>query len=168
MSELHPDDVAVDAFAAAMKAKMARARALGRSGWLHIDPIELWEMLEEHVEKGDPVDVANFCMMLWHNQKGSAGRVTTDPIEAATHVMRAHRAFRPGLSSKAVRMAVLDALDAAESSEALARQCDEPGCQREASCGFSTETGYRRACHEHSDWAKNRQPGALPGSAAET
>ncbi|WP_198516553.1 hypothetical protein [Herbaspirillum huttiense] len=61
----HPDDVAVDQFAEAMKAKLTDARAKGRSGWQDCDPAELSYMLREHVEKGDPRDVANFCMFLW-------------------------------------------------------------------------------------------------------
>lgn len=61
----HPDDVAVDQFAEVMKAKLADARAKGRGGWQECDPAELSYMLREHVEKGDPRDVANFCMFLW-------------------------------------------------------------------------------------------------------
>ncbi|MDR6394663.1 hypothetical protein [Herbaspirillum seropedicae] len=61
----HPDDIAVDQFAEVMKAKLADARAKGRAGWQHCDPAELSYMLREHVEKGDPRDVANFCMFLW-------------------------------------------------------------------------------------------------------
>lgn len=61
----HPDDIAVDQFAEVMKAKLADARAKGRAGWQHCDPAELSFMLREHVEKGDPRDVANFCMFLW-------------------------------------------------------------------------------------------------------
>ena len=61
----HPDDIAVDHFALAMKEKLAIARAKGRGGWQHCTPAELSTMLREHVEKGDPRDVANFCMFLW-------------------------------------------------------------------------------------------------------
>lgn len=66
-SDAHPDDVAVDHFAAAMKAKLAEKRTQGRGGWN--DPAacsveRLAHMLVEHVSKGDPVDVANFAMML--------------------------------------------------------------------------------------------------------
>ncbi|WP_414490547.1 hypothetical protein [Stenotrophomonas maltophilia] len=73
VGDQHPDDLAVDAFAAAMKAKMAEARAKGRGGWE--DPAQctaedLSRMLRNHVEKGDPRDVANFCMML--HQRGEA------------------------------------------------------------------------------------------------
>lgn len=61
----HPDDEAVDKFAAAMKQKLAQAREKGRSGWEQMNPADLSSMLREHVEKGDPRDVANFCMFLW-------------------------------------------------------------------------------------------------------
>jgi hypothetical protein len=65
----HPDDRAVDLFAARMKTKLAMAREKGRGGW--DDPAQcsvayLQQLLGEHVAKGDPVDVANFCMMLSH------------------------------------------------------------------------------------------------------
>lgn len=68
-SLVHPDQLAVRKFAAAMEAKMAVSRAKGRSGWN--DPEKcpaghLAAMLLEHLQKGDPVDVANFCMMLWN------------------------------------------------------------------------------------------------------
>ena len=64
---VHPDDLAVDRFAAIMKAKLANAREKGRGGW---DDRELCpdgylsQLLREHVDKGDPVDVANLAMML--------------------------------------------------------------------------------------------------------
>ncbi|HID8536575.1 TPA: hypothetical protein ACXIMI_001697 [Stenotrophomonas maltophilia] len=69
----HPDDLAVDAFAASMKTKMAAARAKGRGGWE--DPAQcsaddLSRMLREHLKKGDPRDVANFFMML--HQRGES------------------------------------------------------------------------------------------------
>jgi hypothetical protein len=68
----HPDDVAVDAFAAAMKAKLAAKRAQGYGGWS--DPAQcrvefLSRKLRQHMVKGDPVDVGNFAMML--HQRGS-------------------------------------------------------------------------------------------------
>lgn len=61
----HSDDEAVDKFAQAMKQKLAQAREKGRSGWEQMNPADLSSMLREHVEKGDPRDVANFCMFLW-------------------------------------------------------------------------------------------------------
>lgn len=64
----HPDDYAVDRFAAAMKDKLAAARAKGRGGWetAKCTQERLSTMLREHVEKGDPRDVANFCVFLWN------------------------------------------------------------------------------------------------------
>lgn len=69
----HPDDVAVDAFASKMRQKMAAARTKGRGGWDDKSQCSaelLSTMLHDHIEKGDPVDVANFCMML--SQRGEA------------------------------------------------------------------------------------------------
>lgn len=72
VDEQHPDDVAVDWFASAMKEKLAKKRAEGYGGW-H-DPSQcrvefLSRKLREHIAKGDPVDVGNFAMML--HQRGS-------------------------------------------------------------------------------------------------
>ena len=61
------DDLAVDRFAEVMKAKLAKKRTEGRGGWEQCSPIVLSTMLREHVDKGDPVDVANFAMMLYWN-----------------------------------------------------------------------------------------------------
>lgn len=72
----HPDDGAVDRFAVEMKAKLAKARAKGRGGWDNetLCTVEhLSELLREHVRKGDPVDVANFCMMLQQRGSGIVG-----------------------------------------------------------------------------------------------
>lgn len=69
----HSDDAAVDAFAAAMKAKLAEARTKGRGGWqdkADCPQQRLSDMLRAHVDKGDPRDVANFCMFL--HQRGEA------------------------------------------------------------------------------------------------
>lgn len=64
----HPDDIAVDRFAAAMKEKLAVKRAQGRSGW--DDPEQcsldyLVRLFHDHVSKGDPIDIGNFAMMFW-------------------------------------------------------------------------------------------------------
>lgn len=69
----HPDDAAVDAFAVAMKEKLAAARAKGRGGWNGNEPgmqQRLSDMLRAHVDKGDPRDVANLSMFL--HQRGEA------------------------------------------------------------------------------------------------
>lgn len=68
--EQHPDDVAVDAFAAAMKAKLAKKRSEGRDRWQECSAEYLSDLLRSHVEKGDPVDVANLAMMLHQNGQG--------------------------------------------------------------------------------------------------
>lgn len=62
-----PDDTAVNNFAACMKAKLALKRAEGRSGWQGMSAHELTIILRQHVDKGDPIDVANLCMMLSEN-----------------------------------------------------------------------------------------------------
>ena len=62
---VHPDDVAVDALAALMKAKLAKQRGKGYSGWdTDCTQEHLSNLLRSHVNKGDPVDVANFCAFL--------------------------------------------------------------------------------------------------------
>lgn len=63
-----PDDVAIEQFADAMRKKMARKSKEGREGWQNCSERSLARMLIEHIEKGDPVDIANFAMMLWHNK----------------------------------------------------------------------------------------------------
>jgi len=77
----HPDDLAVDRFAAAMKAKLAKKRADGRGGW--DDKAEcsaefLSKLLRGHVEKGDPLDVGNFAMMLHQRGEGIASAAPSD------------------------------------------------------------------------------------------
>lgn len=64
----HPDDEAVDKFAAAMHAKMAQARAKGKEGW--DDPERcttdrLIELCDLSLLAAEWVDVANYAMMLW-------------------------------------------------------------------------------------------------------
>lgn len=54
-------------FAQDMEDKMSLASENGRGGWsdkINCKQADLSRMLRQHVEKGDPVDVANFCMML--------------------------------------------------------------------------------------------------------
>ncbi|WP_439604533.1 hypothetical protein [Shinella sp.] len=65
------DRLCVDRFAMAMRNKLNDAGEKGRRGWDNPDECseaDLSRMLREHVEKGDPVDVANFAMML--HQRG--------------------------------------------------------------------------------------------------
>jgi len=67
---VHFDDHAVNRFAVAMKGKLAAKRLQGRGGWQEPDVENgyLSRLLREHVDKGDPVDVANLAMMI--HQRG--------------------------------------------------------------------------------------------------
>lgn len=84
----HADDVAVDTFAAALKLKLADARARGRAGWedkQQCSAEDLSEMLREHVDKGDPRDVAAFCCFLWNRGEAiTATAVATAPAGCRT------------------------------------------------------------------------------------
>lgn len=76
----HPDDEAVDRFATAMKAKLAKKRGEGRGGWQDKKQCSqqfLSDLLREHVEKGNPVDVGNLAMML--HQRGEAIAAQAQP-----------------------------------------------------------------------------------------
>lgn len=100
-ADQHTDDAAVDRFATAMKDKLAQARAKGRSGW--DDPEcsqeRLSRMLREHVSKGDPRDVANFCMFLWCRNESIAPYSTSsrDGEEYAAGFLRA-KGYLPSLA----------------------------------------------------------------------
>lgn len=64
----HPDDEAVDRFAAAMHAKMAQARAKGKEGWDDPErcPVgRLDDLMGKAWAAQQWVDVANYAMMLW-------------------------------------------------------------------------------------------------------
>ena len=64
--DIYAEDKAVDSFASRMKWKLAKARERGKYGWQDKNwtPEEISQALREHVAKGDPVDVANYCMFL--------------------------------------------------------------------------------------------------------
>lgn len=74
---MHSDDFAVIKFSSEMRRKLALKRREGFSGW--DDPSQcsinyLSILLRKHVEKGDPVDVANLAMMI-HQRGGSILKV---------------------------------------------------------------------------------------------
>lgn len=81
----HPDDIAVDAFSVAMKIKLAKKRTEGKFGWQS----SLWTteqiswQLWAHLNKGDPVDVANYCMFLSARNALISPRIT--PQEPAVN-----------------------------------------------------------------------------------
>ncbi|MGI2036386.1 hypothetical protein ACRQ1B_28825 [Rhizobium panacihumi] len=87
------DNACVDRFAKIMKAKLAADRAKGRDGWdkpelCTIDTLS--DMLIGHIAKGDPVDVANFAMMI--HQRGSQISTPKDGNAVLIGLDVAHRA----------------------------------------------------------------------------
>ena len=65
------DTKGVERFAVAMTAKLAKKRAEGAGGWNrpHECSMErLQKLLAASVAKGDPVDIANFAMMIWNRE----------------------------------------------------------------------------------------------------
>lgn len=77
----HFDNYSVEQFAYAMRIKLAVKRNEGRGGWQDKEFCSgdfLSQLLRDHVEKGDPVDVANFCMML--HQRGEKISPVPSPI----------------------------------------------------------------------------------------
>lgn len=91
----HADDVAVDRFATAMKAKLADARSKGRGGWQeHGLHQHLSDLLRDHVHKGDPRDVANFCCFLWNRGEAIAPAAAPGALQdILAEVGRATRKF---------------------------------------------------------------------------
>ena len=59
------DNEAVDKLAQAMKNKLAEKREQGYHGWATCKHGDLVQLLINHVDKGDPIDVANFCAFLF-------------------------------------------------------------------------------------------------------
>lgn len=70
-SDLHPATAdLVDRFAVELKSKLAKAEAKYgyRDDWSKPDwQDELTESLAEHIQKGDPRDVAAYCAFAWHH-----------------------------------------------------------------------------------------------------
>lgn len=92
----HPDDAAVDALATLMKAKLAKQRAKGYGGWdTDCTRERLSELLRGHVDKGDPVDVANFCAFLSARGEGIAPETSTQtPSQLQARVTELEAAAR--------------------------------------------------------------------------
>ncbi|MBN9055346.1 MAG: hypothetical protein J0H80_16635 [Rhizobiales bacterium] len=85
----HTDDLAVDRWAIAMKAKLAKKRAEGRGGW--DDPeqcsaADLSYLLIQHCFKGDPLDVSNLAMML--QQRGERIVIDNDTASMARAALK--------------------------------------------------------------------------------
>ena len=94
----HSDDLAVDRFAIAMKAKLAKSRQKGRGGWddkTQCSGEHLASLLVEHLAKGNEgtfEDVANFAMMLY--QRGERPDIITKKIsENDQYVQELERSY---------------------------------------------------------------------------
>ena len=59
----------LDSFVDEMKSKLTQKHVEGRKGYRNMSNVELSKMLRDHVEKGDPIDVANFCMFIYSNKQ---------------------------------------------------------------------------------------------------
>ncbi|NTF87537.1 hypothetical protein G6L46_10415 [Agrobacterium rhizogenes] len=108
----HSDDLAVDSFYSAMKGKLAKKRDEGRSGWDDPDQCSvefLSKLLREHVAKGDPVDVANFAMMIHQRGERISGTSVQEPVAGRAED-------------------VTDAIVAAAMLDAWNDICDDTGC----------------------------------------
>jgi hypothetical protein len=73
--KLHPDtEDLVNRFSVALKEKLLAAQVkYGYSNsWRNTDWLEQCrDDLRNHVEKGDPLDVAAYCAFLWHHGEGT-------------------------------------------------------------------------------------------------
>ena len=67
------DNEAVDKLAQAMKDKLAKKREQGYHGWETCKHGDLVQLLINHVDKGDPIDVANFCAFLFARGESLTG-----------------------------------------------------------------------------------------------
>lgn len=82
------DDEAVDQFMPILKAKMAASRETGRGGWQFASAADLSRALREHVNKGDPRDVALYSLMLWH--RGAAIEALSATLSTDEDIARSH------------------------------------------------------------------------------
>ena len=106
----HPDNAAVDRFATEMKKKLAVARSKGRGGWEEPDlQLQLSDALRAHADKGDPVDVANFCCFLWNRGEDIAPAKLPPPhvLEVMAEIERALAKFPTWPSDPIHAVAVL-------------------------------------------------------------
>ena len=65
------DSIGVNRFARAMQRKMEAMRTEGRYGWNRPNLFTISKLkarLASATQKGDPVDVANYAMMIWNRQ----------------------------------------------------------------------------------------------------
>lgn len=120
----HADDVAVDRFAEAMKAKMAASRAKGRGGWESTEvcpPGSLQRMLLDHLAKGDPVDVGNFAMMIFNRGESTAAQ----PVDVVRDAERFRTMCKIAFDSDPALCAAAETLPEVKSADELRAQLDE-------------------------------------------
>jgi len=91
------DETGVHRFSREMSAKLANARKKGRGGWqdpAQVTPDDLARQLVEHVAKGDPIDIANYCMFLNHRVPNFAPGIIREAMEKHVYaeVMRQRQA----------------------------------------------------------------------------
>lgn len=173
--DAHPDDKAVDLFAAAMKEKLAVKRAEGRGGWDNPEActIEfLVRLLHGHIWKGDPVDIGNICMMLWNRgvrrntvgsqqcEDGTCGilaALRADNARLAEELKDAHECltiahmdgYHKGKQHDTVGAVHWKSIaEAAEAELALVREWARG--QNQGGCGLCAFRGHGRA-----EWEKN-------------
>lgn len=73
MSDVKACAAGIRNLVAAMREKLGKKRREGSTGWHrpeHCTTSRLAEMLLDHLTKGDPVDIANFAMMLHNRLQG--------------------------------------------------------------------------------------------------
>ena len=65
------DELLVDVVRHEMRKKLKAKRDDGRGGWFGPDCSNelLWEMLNEHIKKGDPIDIINLAAMIMARTK---------------------------------------------------------------------------------------------------
>lgn len=90
--EAYGDNRAVVNFAHTMADKMEKKRGEGRGGWntSNCDPEDLFNAMMEHLKKDDPVDIANFSMMLYVKAFPNMGQTFVDWLRAAVRVHPVH------------------------------------------------------------------------------
>lgn len=110
------DEMAVNKLSDALLAKLKQAREKGRTGWWSDDVSAetLSTMLREHVNKGDPVDVAAFAAFLV--SKGQSITKINEPLEEVARLRELAGAAYAGLGAMLPEN-WLDALYAASAGE---------------------------------------------------
>lgn len=148
------DRVAVDHLAGAMKRKLTAARAKGRSGWDSPECTQqhLSNLLREHVDKGDPVDVANFCAFL--SARGEMIAQAVPAVVPGAAIRRIERTNFPNSPAQAALSAFLSAmfdqgLNGADMRAAMLwflgfEECEEPSASTQAAPVNESRVALRR------------------------